>query len=116
MYPEDFTSIEIPFSVIRSYLFYNDALAEDITQDVFHELCLQWEQLEKTYIGAWLYKTADHMVLQAKQKYARSIRRMVVLDETYARNVPAEFDVHEKCKSIRSMRIQICTVRLFTMS
>lgn len=77
-------------------LFYNDALAEDVAQDVFHALCLQWEQLEKTYIGAWLYKTADHMVLQAKQKYTRSIRRTVVLDEMYARNLPAEFDVHEQ--------------------
>ena len=77
-------------------LFYNEALAEDITQDVFHELCLQWEQLEKTYIGAWLYKTADHMVLKAKQKYTRSVRKTVALDETYAQNLPAQFDVHEQ--------------------
>ncbi|MBQ2766612.1 MAG: sigma-70 family RNA polymerase sigma factor [Clostridia bacterium] len=77
-------------------LYYNDAQAEDVTQEVFRELCMQWDRLEKQHICAWLYKTADYMVLKAKAQYVRSRGKTVALDETYIENLPEQFELHEQ--------------------
>lgn len=52
-------------------LFFNEQLAEDTTQEVFAVLCHKWDRLKKDNIKAWLIRTADFKVLQAKAGFTK---------------------------------------------
>ena len=76
-------------------LYYNQALAEDVTQDVFHALCMQWNDLQHTNIKSWLNITADHMILKAKAKHTRQ-KNIVALDETYMESLVEQFSIEDQ--------------------
>lgn len=76
-------------------LYYNQALAEDVTQDVFHTLCERWDDLQHTNIKGWLNLTADHMVLKTKARYTRQ-KDVIALDETYMESIAEQFSIEEQ--------------------
>ena len=76
-------------------LYYNQAMAEDVTQDVFRALCEQWETMERTNIRAWLISTADHMVLKAKARHTKT-QNVVTLNEVYVESIPTQFSIDEQ--------------------
>lgn len=84
-------------------LYFNQALAEDVTQDVFCRLCLQWDTLQKTNIRAWLIRTTDFLVLQNRAQYTKS-QNIVPLEEDWVERIPESLTVDERLLSDRIVR------------
>ncbi len=81
-------------------LFFNEQLAEDTTQEVFAVLCRKWDRLKKDNIKAWLIRTADFKILQARAGFSRhnkisSIEYDLLAEESQTLDMDQQVLIHK---------------------
>lgn len=80
--------------LLRS-LSYDQSTAEDITQDVFLELCKKWGTMKKSSeaeLASWLYVTAQNKLSDRYRKLAKEKHSLAQLDENEVTSKERDLD------------------------